>query len=92
MALFDLLGRRWAMGIVWQLCDAPLSFKELKERCESISPTILSSRIKDLLEARLIEKTLDGYALTPHGQALYRLLEPFKGWAAEWATRLNEER
>jgi DNA-binding HxlR family transcriptional regulator len=85
MALFDLLGRRWAMGIVWQLSDGPLPFNELQKRCDSISPTILSARIKDLCETQLIEKTLEGYALTGLGKELFSILEPFKGWAVKWA-------
>jgi DNA-binding HxlR family transcriptional regulator len=85
MALFDLLGRRWAMSIVWQLSDGPLPFNELQKRCDSISPTILSARIKDLLEAALIERTLDGYRLTPLGEKLSTILKPFENWAMNWA-------
>ncbi len=91
MALFDLLGRRWAMGIVWQLKDGPLPFKEIQTRCDSISPTILSTRIKDLLEATLIERTLDGYALTPLGRELFEILEPFKDWAQRWSRSVNQD-
>jgi DNA-binding HxlR family transcriptional regulator len=85
MAIFDLLGRRWAMGVVWQLADGPLSFSALQTRCDSISPTILSTRIKDLLEAKIVERTLDGYRLTKIGQELFALLEPYQAWAAKWA-------
>ena len=85
MAIFDLLGRRWAMGIVWQLRDGPLPFNELRSRCDSISPTILSTRIKDLTEARLVERSLEGYRLTPSGQELFGILEPFKLWAIRWS-------
>jgi DNA-binding HxlR family transcriptional regulator len=38
MALFDLLGRTWAMGVLWQMQDGPHTFRELQEKCESISP------------------------------------------------------
>jgi DNA-binding HxlR family transcriptional regulator len=89
MALFDLLGRRWAMGIVWQLSDGPLHFRELQKRCDSISPTILSSRIKDLCEVNLLEKTLDGYCLTDNGKELFKILEPFKDWAAKWSKSIK---
>lgn len=89
MAIFDLLGRRWAMGIVWQLFDGPLSFSALQSRCDSISPTILSTRIKDLTEARIIERTLDGYRLTKLGQELFVILEPFQPWAIRWAKNLK---
>ncbi len=91
MALFDLLGRRWAMGIIWQLSDGCLRFSELQKRCTTISPTILSSRIKDLLEAKLIEKTIDGYVLTHMGMALFKILEPFQEWAVNWSKEFKEE-
>ena len=90
MALFDLLGRRWAMGIIWQLSDGPLSFSELQKRCDRISPTILSTRIRDLCEAMLIERTLDGYGLTAKGEELFRILEPFKKWSISWAKKLHD--
>ena len=44
MALFDLLGRSWAMGVVWQLQKGPATFRELQQRCESISPSTLNKR------------------------------------------------
>jgi len=90
MALFDLLGRRWAMGIIWQLREGPLPFGELQKRCDSISPTILSSRIKDLCDAALIERTLEGYTLTGQGVELFRILEPFKEWSIVWAKRIKD--
>src|SRR5512142_1377203 len=89
MAAFDLLGRRWAMGVVWQLSDGPLTFSELQSRCNSISPTILSTRIKDLIEAKLVERTLDCYRLTQTGEALFTILEPFRDWALKWAKTLK---
>ena len=89
MAIFDLLGRRWAMGIVWQLSDGPRSFSELQARCDSISPTILSTRIKDLAEAKIIERTLDGYQLTKLGLDLFAILEPFQPWAMKWSKILK---
>ncbi len=91
MALFDLLGRRWAMGIVWQLSRGPATFRALQASCESISPSILNSRLKDLREALVIERTLDGYALTDLGRELYQLLEPFGPWSLEWARRIAPE-
>lgn len=89
MAIFDLLGRRWAMGVVWQLSDGPLSFSELQARCDSISPTILSTRIKDLIEANIVERSLDGYRLTKMGEGLFLILEPFRDWALKWAKSLK---
>lgn len=91
MALFDLLGRRWAMGIVWQLSYGPASFRALQTACESISPSILNSRLKDLREARLVTLADDGYQLTDMGRELYRLLEPFGRWSIDWAIHIDPE-
>ena len=85
MALFDLLGRTWAMGVIWQLRKGPFTFRELQEKCEMISPTILNNRIKDLKEADIIERTLEGYRLTGRGFTLINLLQPFAQWSRIWA-------
>ena len=85
MAAFDLLGRRWAMGIVWNLSDGPRTFRGLQQACESISPTILNRRVKELREAHIIERTLEGYQLTDLGQELFSVLKPFGAWSLKWA-------
>ena len=50
---------------------------------------LLHSSIKDLLEAKIIERTLDGYRLTKIGQELFVLLEPYQAWAMKWAKLLK---
>ena len=92
MAAFDLLGRRWAMGIIWNLSKGPATFRSLQEHCETISPSILNSRIKDLHEAGLIEKTAQGYALNPLGEELYALLQPLADWSVRWGNALSEQK
>jgi DNA-binding HxlR family transcriptional regulator len=87
MALFDLLGRRWAMGIVWNLSEGPCTFRELQSRCETISPTILNRRLKELQESHLIERSSQGYCLTPMGKQLYQLLVPLGQWSKSWAKK-----
>lgn len=85
MALFDLLGRNWALGVIWQLQEGPFTFRELQERCESISPSILNSRIKDLIKTDIVERTLEGYQLTKRGNKLITLIRPFGDWSRDWA-------
>jgi DNA-binding HxlR family transcriptional regulator len=84
-ALFDLLGRRWALGILWNLEEGPCTFRNLQERCGDISPSILNSRIKDLREADLVEKSLDGYVLTLRGKELRAIILPLGRWSAVWS-------
>jgi DNA-binding HxlR family transcriptional regulator len=88
MVLFDLLGRRWAMGIIWNLHDADRTFRELQERCGSASPTVLNKRLKELRSAGLVAKAAHGYTLTENGKKLYKHLEPLGAWAAAWSKTL----
>ncbi len=85
MALFDLLGRTWALGVLWQLQGGSCTFRQLQEKCESISPSVLNSRIKDLRDAKVVERTLDGYTLTERGHRLIKIIKPFGDWSREWA-------
>ena len=91
MVIFDLLGRNWAMGIIWHIANGPCTFRKLQSDCESISPTTLNKRIKEFTTAGLVEKTLQGYALTPEGKELYKLLSPVGEWAKKWAKNYSRK-
>ena len=91
MALFDLLGRSWAMGILWNLHAGPATFRSLQERCETVSPSTLNSRIKELKESGLVDRTVDGYVLTPMGDELLALLKPIAQWSRQWAAVIRDE-
>lgn len=84
-ALFDLLGRRWALGVLWNLGDGPATFRDLQERCGGVSPSILNARVKELRESEIIEKTDEGYALTERGRELREIIVPVGKWAAVWS-------
>lgn len=88
MVLFDLIGRRWSMGILWNLSDQPRTFRDLQARCGSASPTVLNTRLKELRAVGLVEKTDGGYGLTETGRELFGVLEPLGDWAMDWAKSL----
>jgi DNA-binding HxlR family transcriptional regulator len=85
MAAFDLFGRRWALRVLWELRDGPRTFRDLRERCDDVSPTVLNTRLGELRDAGLLEKTDRGYALTDTGRALGRALQPLVRWAEDWS-------
>jgi len=87
MALLDLLGRRWALRILWELRRGPLTFAELKERCDAMSPSVLNQRINELRETRIVEHERGGYRLTPEGKRLLAALAPLDEWAKRWSRR-----
>ena len=88
MAVFDLLGRKWNMRILWELNQQPLSFRSLQEQCGGISPSVLNGRIKQLSEAKLMTLLENGYALTTIGKSLMTTLDPLRNWASEWEDSL----
>lgn len=92
MAAFDLLGQKWNMRILWELQDQALSFRNLQQRCNKMSPSVLNSRIKQLSTAKLVITTDAGYQLTELGQSLMLTLNPLREWATEWEKQTaNEE-
>ena len=74
MALLDLLGRRWALRVLWELRDGHRrSFRDLQARCGDISSSVLNDRLRELREARIVATApAGGYQLTDGGQQLLR--------------------
>jgi DNA-binding HxlR family transcriptional regulator len=89
MALLDLLGRRWALRVLWELrAGETLTFRELQARCGDISSSVLNDRLRELREAEIVGLARDGgYALSPEGERLLEALAPLGAWAKRWARR-----
>jgi DNA-binding HxlR family transcriptional regulator len=88
MALLDLLGRRWALRVLWELRDETLSFRSLQARCDAMSPTVLNQRLSELREAGVVELLAEGgFRLTTEGRKLLGALTPIDTWAERWAKR-----
>ncbi|WP_368860117.1 winged helix-turn-helix transcriptional regulator [Chitinimonas prasina] len=85
MVILDLLGRRWAMRVLWELSIAPRSFRELQAHCENASSSVLNTRLGELREANLVELGSEGYLLTANGAELMRVIAPLREWAETWA-------
>ena len=86
MAALDLLGRRWALRILWELRAGPRGARALRGRCDAMSPSVLYARLGELTTAGLIAQ--DGttaYALTAHGEALGEAIRPLSEWSQRWA-------
>lgn len=90
MALLDLLGRRWALRVLWELRDdqAAPTFRELQANCGEVSSSVLNERLRELRGAGIATvKPGGGYILTPEGHELMRALAPVDQWASGWAAR-----
>jgi DNA-binding HxlR family transcriptional regulator len=88
MALLDLLGRRWALRILWELRQERFGFRALQDRCDGMSPSVLSQRLTELQEAGIVQQNEDAtYSLTQEGTTLLHSLAPLNDWAQNWAER-----
>ena len=88
MRLLDVMGKRWSLRILWELQDDRLSFRELRERCDDVSPSSLNARLKELRALDLVDLTKEGYGYTSWGRQLGERLIDLDQWAGKW----DEER
>jgi DNA-binding HxlR family transcriptional regulator len=86
MVLLDLLGRRWALRILWELREQTLTSRSLRTACDEASPTVLQARLSELREADFIELVpSSGYRLTAMGRELQNNLLPLHRFAERWS-------
>ncbi len=86
MAALDLLGRRWALRVLWELRAGALGFRELRLRCDGMSSSVLRDRLAELSSAGLVAKDeAERYALTRLGRDLEAAIAPLDAWARRWA-------
>ena len=79
----DLLGRRWALRLVWELRRSTLTFSELRART-GISPSVLSARLGELVSSGVVERdTGRRYRLSGNGRELARILYELNRWAEQ---------
>jgi DNA-binding HxlR family transcriptional regulator len=86
MVLLDLLGRRWALRILWELRDQALTSRALRAVCDEVSPTVLQARLSELRQAGFVELIpSSGYRLTAMGRELQDNFLPLHRFAERWS-------
>ncbi len=84
MAALDLLGRRSALRILWELRSGePMTFRLLQDAAAT-NPALLNTRLSELRASALVGHEGQGYLLTAEGLALLAALRPFADWAMKW--------
>jgi DNA-binding HxlR family transcriptional regulator len=86
MAALDLLGRRGALRVLWELRGEPLTFRAL-QAASDMNPASLNKRLRELRELDIVSHSGAGYHLTGHGRSLMTALDPLADWAKKWAAR-----
>ena len=90
----QILCERWTIIIVRELIAGSTRYSELQKGVPQISPSLLATRLKQLVKANIIKK-LPGktgeYQLTQAGSELRPIVEMFGAWGHRWAkTDLKE--
>jgi DNA-binding HxlR family transcriptional regulator len=81
MRVLDVLGRRWALRVLWELRDGPRTFRGLREACDDVSPSSLNQRLAELRTIGAVTTSDDGYQLTASGTRLARIVLELHRWA-----------
>ena len=82
-----LVGDRWTLLVVDTLLAGPARYSELEERVDGISPSVLSSRLRQLEDAGLVvaepyqqRPVRHDYRLTDRGRSLAAVLDLLAAW------------
>lgn len=92
----ELFCERWNALIIRDLATGPRRFSELKRGVPLMSPSLLSSRLKWLIEEGIVERAdvsgdRSGYALTESGREFVPLVEALGIWGQRWTRRELQE-
>src|ERR1700733_931645 len=90
MVLLDLLGRRMALRVIWELhlASEPLTFREIQASADT-NPGVLNARLKELRDAQIVERAVAGYQLTSLGRSLVAAFLPLTAWSEHWERKLH---
>jgi DNA-binding HxlR family transcriptional regulator len=86
----DVVGERWTLLIVRELCSGPKRYGELAESLAGIGTSLLASRMRQLEGDNVIRRRLDldqpgsavVYELAPAGRELAEAMIPLAMWGA----------
>lgn len=76
----DAVGDRWSLLVVRELRLGPRRYSDLAAALPGIGPSVLSQRLRDLVEAGVLEQRGPGYALTAWGAGLEPVFRALAAW------------
>ncbi|MDF0529363.1 helix-turn-helix domain-containing protein [Tsukamurella sp. 8F] len=89
-----LIGGKWTMQILWELRGADCRYAELQRRVPGISQKVLSSELKSLVRAGLVEREVVAttppqvtYRITEKGRSLDDVVATLHRWGSDHARR-----
>jgi DNA-binding HxlR family transcriptional regulator len=87
----EIIAKRWTALIIKVLMKSPMRFNELAEQLSVVSDRVLSERLKELEQEKIIERRVSTeppirveYSLTEKGLALSPIIAAIEHWSHEW--------
>lgn len=87
MRAIKIIGSKWTILILRELCENKKRFNELQRSLQGISPKTLSLRLKELEEEGIVQKKIFAevplhveYSLTRKGQSLRDIIDKMRDW------------
>ena len=90
----ELLDERWTMLVIRELLLGSRHFNELRRGVPRMSPALLSTRLRTLVRAGLVERHQAGgrtsYMLTEAGEELRPIVVALGEWGIRWVPDLGD--
>jgi len=85
----EIICKRWTTLILREFLRGTTRFNDLRRGVPRMSPSLLSKRLKELVEAGVIESVSGSkgpaeYRLTPAGEELRGVVRDLGGWGHRW--------
>ena len=78
---FTVIGKKWALFILNAVQDGFHSFTEIREQIGNANTKILTDRLSELVDARILTKTENGkYIFTEDGEILTTKILEISNW------------
>ncbi|HSN43857.1 MAG TPA: helix-turn-helix domain-containing protein [Propionibacteriaceae bacterium] len=91
----EVLDQRWTLLVIRELLAGSTRFNELRRGVPKMSPALLSTRLRSLQRAGLVDRFDVGgapeYRLTQAGRELSGVVEGLASWGLKWVPDLGEE-
>lgn len=83
----DLIGERWTLLIVRELLCGSSRFNDIRRGIPRVSRTMLSARLRQLVDSGVIARNGSTYELTEEGRELAAVVRELGTWGQRWLPR-----
>jgi DNA-binding HxlR family transcriptional regulator len=87
----EFLGGKWRVVILARLKGHELRYADLRRKVPRMSDKMLTQRMRELVDAGLVQRRAGRYALTPRGESARAVFESLYVWGEALAPEIGVE-